>query len=124
VSDSYARIRLASPDLGEEELDAVRRVLASGVLTNGPENEAFGQEFAERHKTAFGVTFCTGTAALAAMLLAEGIGPGDEVVVPSPPRPQSATSVPPRSSQTSTRAPSIWTPRRSRSGSLRAPGPC
>lgn len=93
MSDSYARIRLASPDLGEEELDAVRRVLASGVLTNGPENEAFGQEFAERHKTAFGVTFCTGTAALAAMLLAEGIGPGDEVVVPSMTFIATATSV-------------------------------
>ena len=93
MSDSDVRIRLASPDLGEEELDAVRRVLRSGVLTNGPENEAFGREFAERHAAAFGVTFCTGTAALAAMLLAEGIGPGDEVIVPSMTFIATATSV-------------------------------
>jgi perosamine synthetase len=83
LSDSAPRIRLAKPDLGEEEVDAVRQVLASGVLTNGPQNEAFGQEFASRHLAAFGVTFCTGTAALDAMLLAEGIGAGDEVIVPS-----------------------------------------
>lgn len=93
MPDSDVRIRLAGPDLGEEELDAVRRVLRSGVLTNGPENEAFGQEFADRHKAAFGVTFCTGTAALAAMLLAEGIGPGDEVIVPSMTFIATATSV-------------------------------
>ncbi|RAG85768.1 hypothetical protein DN069_09675 [Streptacidiphilus pinicola] len=93
MPDSDLRIRLASPDLGEEEVDAVRRVMRSGVLTNGPENEAFGREFADRHKAAFGVTFCTGTAALAAMLLAEGIGPGDEVIVPSMTFIATATSV-------------------------------
>ena len=93
MSDSAPRIRLAKPDLGEEEVDAVRQVLASGVLTNGPQNEAFGQEFADRHLAAFGVTFCTGTAALAAMLLAEGIGAGDEVIVPSMTFVSTATSV-------------------------------
>ncbi|MCU7827151.1 DegT/DnrJ/EryC1/StrS family aminotransferase [Kitasatospora sp. DSM 101779] len=93
MPDNNARIRLASPDLGEEELDAVRRVLRSGVLTNGPENEAFGQEFADRHRARFGVTFCTGTAALNAMLLAEGIGPGDEVIVPSMTFVSTATAV-------------------------------
>jgi perosamine synthetase len=93
VPDSNVRIRLASPDLGEEEAQAVRRVLCSGVLTNGAENEAFAQEFADRHEARFGVTFCTGTAALQAMLLAEGIGPGDEVIVPSMTFVATATSV-------------------------------
>ncbi|TQJ88282.1 DegT/DnrJ/EryC1/StrS aminotransferase family protein [Streptomyces sp. SLBN-31] len=93
MPDSNVRIRLASPDLGEEEAEAVRRVLCSGVLTNGPENEAFAQEFADRHQARFGVTFCTGTAALQAMLLAEGIGPGDEVIVPSMTFVATATSV-------------------------------
>ncbi|GAA2247974.1 DegT/DnrJ/EryC1/StrS family aminotransferase [Streptomyces indiaensis] len=93
MPDSNARIRLASPHLGEEEAAAVGRVLRSGVLTNGPENEAFGQEFADRHQAAFGVTFCTGTSALHAMLLAEGIGPGDEVIVPSVTFVATATSV-------------------------------
>ncbi|GGR87232.1 aminotransferase DegT [Streptomyces humidus] len=93
MPDSNVRIRLASPDLGEEECEAVYRVLRSGVLTNGPENEAFAQEFADRHRVRFGVTFCTGTAALNAMLLAEGIGPGDEVIVPSMTFVATATSV-------------------------------
>ena len=53
------------------------------MLTNGPQNAAFEREFADRHFAAHGVTFANGTAALAAMLLAEGIGPGDEVIVPS-----------------------------------------
>ncbi|MEV5436046.1 DegT/DnrJ/EryC1/StrS family aminotransferase [Streptomyces sp. NPDC052682] len=93
MPDSNVRIRLASPGLGAEEEAAVCRVLRSGVLTNGAENEAFAQEFADRHRAAFGVTFCTGTAALQAMLLAEGIGPGDEVIVPSMTFVATATSV-------------------------------
>ena len=61
---------------------AVRAVLTSGTLTNGAQNMAFEREFADRHFAAHGVTFASGTAALTAMLLAEGIGPGDEVIVP------------------------------------------
>ena len=83
VADAAPSIRLAKPDIGEEEIEAVREVLTSGTLTGGPQNAAFEREFAYRHGTAHGVTFCTGTAALAAMLLAEDIGPGDEVIVPS-----------------------------------------
>ena len=87
------RIRLAKPDIGEEEFEAVRNVLRSGMLTNGPENAAFEQEFAARHGAAHGVTFASGTSALAAMLLAEDIGPGDEVIVPSMTFISTATSV-------------------------------
>lgn len=77
------RIRLGCPDVGTEELEAVREVLSSGILTNGPQNAAFEAEFAERHQVPHGVTFANGTTALTAMLLAEGIGPGDEVIVPA-----------------------------------------
>jgi perosamine synthetase len=83
VSESTTFIRLAKPDLGVEEFEAVREVLTSGVLTGGPQNAEFEREFADRHGAAHGVTFASGTAALAAMLLAEGIGTGDEVIVPS-----------------------------------------
>jgi len=83
MPDPAPHIRLAKPDLGEEEVDAVRAVFASGVLTGGPQNAAFEREFADRHRAAHAVSFASGTAALAAMLLAEDIGPGDEVIVPS-----------------------------------------
>ena len=83
VPEVTPSIRLAKPDIGAEEIEAVREVLTSGTLTGGPQNAAFEREFADRHGAAHGVTFCTGTAALAAMLLAEDIGPGDEVIVPS-----------------------------------------
>jgi perosamine synthetase len=87
------RIRLAKPDVGEEEIASVREVLTSGVLTNGLQNVGFEREFADRHFAAHGVTFASGTAGLAAMLLAEGVGPGDEVIVPSMTFISSATSV-------------------------------
>jgi dTDP-4-amino-4,6-dideoxygalactose transaminase len=70
----------ALPDLGEDEIEAVVRVLRSGWITTGPEVQAFEREFAEylgvRH--AIAVNSCT--AALHLALEAAGIGPGDEVL--------------------------------------------
>jgi perosamine synthetase len=57
--------------------------MESGVLTNGPETAAFEREFAASHGAAHAVAFASGTVALTALLLAYGIGPGDEVIVPS-----------------------------------------
>jgi perosamine synthetase len=93
LTESTPQIRLAKPDIGEEEAEAVRAVFASGTLTGGMQNVAFEREFADRHLAAHGVTFASGTVALAAMLLAEGIGPGDEVIVPSMTFISSATAV-------------------------------
>lgn len=69
--------------MGEAELAAVRRVLESGVHTNGPETAAFEEEFARLHDVPCAVAMANGTLALTAMLLGQGIGPGDEVIVPS-----------------------------------------
>lgn len=77
------RMRLAATVTGEEEVDAVRRVLQSGQLTNGPAVQAFEAKFAARHEVEHAVAMANGTVSLAAISLALGIGPGDEVVVPS-----------------------------------------
>lgn len=86
-------IRLARPDVGDEEIEAVSQVLRGHVLTNGPETAAFEREFADFHDAAHGVAFANGTVALTAMYMALGIGPGDEVIVPSLTFVSSATSV-------------------------------
>lgn len=95
VSEGYKkwRIGLAHPDVGPEEIEAVTRVLRGTVLTNGPETLAFEQEFAGLHEADHGVAFANGTVALVALFAALGIGPGDEVIVPSLTFVSSATSV-------------------------------
>jgi dTDP-4-amino-4,6-dideoxygalactose transaminase len=77
-------IPAARPLIGAEERAAVDAVLASGMLAGGPEVAAFEQEFASvlvDGRAAVAVN--SGTAGLHLGLLAAGIGPGDEVVVPS-----------------------------------------
>jgi dTDP-4-amino-4,6-dideoxygalactose transaminase len=76
-------IRLARPDVGEEELRAIGEVLASGQLTMGPRVDAFERALARALGTADAVAVSSGTAALHLAILALGIGPGDEVIVPA-----------------------------------------
>ena len=77
-------IPAAQPYIGREEQDAVVRVLQSGMVAQGPEVAAFEAEFGEQ---VVGGRLCvavsSGTAALHLGLLAAGVGPGDEVIVPS-----------------------------------------
>lgn len=76
-------IPLSHPIIGSEERAAVDRVLQSGMLTGGIEVVAFEEEFAAFAGTHHAVAVGSGTAALHVGLLALGIGPGDEVIVPS-----------------------------------------
>lgn len=71
------------PDIGEDEVDAVIETLRSGWLAPGPRVRAFEEAFAERigARHAIAVTSCTAGMHLA--LLACGVGPGDEVIVPA-----------------------------------------
>jgi perosamine synthetase len=76
-------IRLAWPALGEEELAAVAEVLESGQLTMGPRVAEFEEELARACEVEHAVAVSSGTAALHLAVLALGIGPGDEVIVPA-----------------------------------------
>lgn len=65
----------------EEALcETFRRVLRSGRFILGPEVEALEREVAALHGARFGVGVTSGTDALLAVLMALGVGPGDEVV--------------------------------------------
>jgi dTDP-4-amino-4,6-dideoxygalactose transaminase len=76
-------IRLAWPDLGPEEVAAVAEVFESGQLTMGRRVEEFEHELAAACEVEHAVVVSSGTAALHLSVLALGIGPGDEVVVPA-----------------------------------------
>ena len=69
--------------LGEQERAAVERVLSSGMLTQGPEVASFESRVRRARRGRPCVAVNSGTSALLLALLALGIGPGDEVIVPS-----------------------------------------
>jgi dTDP-4-amino-4,6-dideoxygalactose transaminase len=72
------------PDIGRQEIEAVGHAMASGWVTTGPETAAFEREFGEYlggglHLLAVN----SATAGLHLALEAIGVGPGDEVIVPT-----------------------------------------
>lgn len=77
------RYPLSKPSFDEQENEAVRRVLASGWVVQGPEVEAFEKTVAALHGAKHGIAVANGTAALHLCYLAAGIGPGDAVFIPS-----------------------------------------
>ncbi|MFS2280100.1 DegT/DnrJ/EryC1/StrS family aminotransferase [Microbacterium sp. OR21] len=74
----------AKPIIGDEEREAVDRVMRSGMVAQGPEVAAFEAEFSEHFVPGrLSVAVNSGTAGLHLGLLAAGVGAGDEVIVPS-----------------------------------------
>jgi dTDP-3-amino-3,4,6-trideoxy-alpha-D-glucose transaminase len=73
----------AYPELLEELLEVVARVARQGAFTMGAELEAFEEEFAAYCETDHAVGVSSGTEAISLALRALGIGPGDEVIVPT-----------------------------------------
>lgn len=73
----------ARPVIGEAEIEAAVRVLRSGKVVQGPEVAAFEQEFSTLVDDIHCVAVNSGTSALQLTLMAMGVGPGDEVIVPS-----------------------------------------
>ncbi|THD47450.1 MAG: DegT/DnrJ/EryC1/StrS family aminotransferase [Bradyrhizobium sp.] len=74
---------VSEPILGAEEKAALVAVIDSGWVTMGDRVEEFEQAFARLHQAEESVAVSSCTAALHLILYALGIGPGDEVLVPS-----------------------------------------
>lgn len=76
-------IPVSRPSLGKEETEAVARVMESGMIAQGQVVAEFERSFASYCGVKHAIATSNGTTALHATLLAAGIGPGDEVIVPS-----------------------------------------
>jgi dTDP-4-amino-4,6-dideoxygalactose transaminase len=83
MHDQKRIVPIAKPWLGEREIEAAKRAITSGWVSQGPEVAAFEQEFAAYvgAKHACAVSSCT--TALHLGLLAVGVQPGDEVITAS-----------------------------------------
>lgn len=78
-----SRYQIARPELGEPEWQAVREVVESGWVTQGPKVVEFERAVADACGAAHAVAVSSCTAALHLSLVCAGVGPGDEVIVPS-----------------------------------------
>lgn len=73
------------PNFSDKAIQSVEQVLRSGKVNywTGPRGMEFEKQFAAWQGSKYAISVATGTAALHVALAALGIGPGDEVIVPS-----------------------------------------
>ena len=76
-------ISMSAPDIDDLDIAAVVAVLRSGRLSLGPKIEAFEEAISRYIGVRHAVAVSSGTAALHLIVKALGLGPGDEVLVPS-----------------------------------------
>ena len=81
MRDEY--LPFGKPNFSEDEIAAVTRVLRSGWVGMGPETLEFEKELGVFVGAPHVVTTNSCTSALFLSLLAQGVGPGDEVICPS-----------------------------------------
>lgn len=77
--------KIGWPNFDENAIDAVEQVLRSGKVNywTGSKGMEFEKKFAEWQGSKYAISVASGTAALHVGLAAMGVGPGDEVIVPS-----------------------------------------
>lgn len=80
---SERRIELSAPKLGHEEEEALVEAIRSGWIAMGEKVSLFERRFADLCQTPLAVAVNSGAAALHLLLEAFGVGPNDEVLVPS-----------------------------------------
>lgn len=83
IDQKIMQIGIAKPLIGEEEKQAVLEVMDSGQLIQGAKVAEFEAQFAALHGAKHGIAVNNGTTALMAAMMAHGIGPGDEVIIPA-----------------------------------------
>jgi len=86
-------IRMAVPDLGEEELREIEEVFKTGWLIQGVKVQEFEQMVADYLGVKHAVAVSSGTTALHLALIAAGVKQGDEVIVPAATFPATANVV-------------------------------
>jgi dTDP-3-amino-3,4,6-trideoxy-alpha-D-glucose transaminase len=79
----FIRLDAAHPELIAELLEVVTRVAHDAAFTLGPEVEDFERNFAAYCESEEAIGVSSGTMALELALRALGVGPGDEVIVPT-----------------------------------------
>ena len=82
-TNTFPELPLFDLQLQPQDLEAVAETLRSGWLTLGPRTEAFEEVFAEHLGARHAIAVSSCTAALHLAYMAAGVGPGDEVIVPS-----------------------------------------
>lgn len=83
MTESDKFIPLSSPDIRQQDIDEVVRVLKTGMLVQGVEVERLESEVASLVGVRNCIAVSNGTASLHLCLTALGIGKGDEVIVPA-----------------------------------------
>lgn len=75
--------KLSKPDIDDNDIQAVIDVLKSGWLAQGPQVKGFEEEFRDYCKAPYSLAVNSATSGLHIALMALGVGPGDEVIVPA-----------------------------------------
>lgn len=82
LTTRYKFLPLSVPSIGNEEIREITDALISGWLTRGPKTAKFEEDFKEYCKVKYAHAVSSCTAALHLSLIALGIKPGDEVIIP------------------------------------------